>query len=454
MAGALFTDLYELTMSDSYLERGLDGPATFELFVRSLPDRRRFLVACGLEPALDHLEALTPTPAECDWLEGTGRFGPELLERLAGLRFTGDVWAVPEGELVFAGEPLVRVTAPLVEASVVETAMLNLVGHSTMVASKAARVALACDGRPFVDFSARRDHGPSAALLGARATFVGGAAGTSLVAAGMAYGIPLSGTMAHAYVLRLGDEEEAFRAYARAARGEVTLLLDTFDTEEGARRAARVASELAAEGRFVTGVRLDSGDLVADSRVVRAVLDEAGCTEVRILVSGDLDEYAIADLVAAGVPVDGFGVGTRLGTSADEPALGVVYKLVADVDGPRAKRSPGKVTLPGAKQVWRRREEGGAPVTDVLALEDEMVDGSEPLLWQVVAGGRRVLRPPLSEARERCAAAVASLSPALRDLHPEPSPPFPVVLSPALHALAEAVGGRLGTPVVGEERHG
>jgi nicotinate phosphoribosyltransferase len=276
-------------MSASYLELGLEGSATFELFVRSLPECRRFLVSCGLEPALDHLDALAPTQAELDWLEGTGRFGPELLERLRDLRFTGDVWAVPEGELVFAGEPLLRVTAPLVEASVVETALLNLVGHSTMVASKAARVALACGDRPFADFAARRTHGPSAALLGARAAHVAGAASTSLVSAGMAYGLPLSGTMAHAYVLRLGDEEAAFRAYARAARGEVTLLLDTFDTVEGARRAARVAQELAAEGRAVTGVRLDSGDLVEGSRTVRAVLDEAGCREVRIIVSGDLD---------------------------------------------------------------------------------------------------------------------------------------------------------------------
>jgi nicotinate phosphoribosyltransferase len=270
----------------------------------------------------------------------------------------------------------------------------------------------------------------------------------------MAYGLPLSGTMAHAYVLRLGDEEQAFRTYARAARGEVTLLLDTYDSEEGARRAARVAQELAAEGRFVTGVRLDSGDLLADSRAVRAVLDEAGCTEVRIIVSGDLDEHVIGDLLAAGAPVDAFGVGTRLGTSADEPSLGVVYKLVADVDAPRAKRSPGKVTLPGAKQVWRRRDERGAPVADVLALEDEAVAGAEPLLWHVVSGGRRLARPPLAEARDRCTAGLASLPPTLRSLSPEPAPPFPVALSPALLALAEAVGGPVGRPVVGEERHG
>ncbi len=441
-------------MSASYLALGLDGAATFELFVRSLPDSRRFLVACGLEPALDHLEALAFTRAEQDWLAGTGRFGPELLERLAGLRFTGEVWAVPEGELVFPGEPLLRVTAPLVEASLVETALLNLVGHSTMVASKAARVALACDGRPFVDFSARRDHGPSAALLGARAAAVAGAAGTSLVSAGMAYGLPLSGTMAHAYVLRLGDEEEAFRTYARTTTGEVTLLLDTFDTVEGARRAARVARELAAEGRSVTGVRLDSGDLAADSRAVRDVLDEAGCTEVRIIVSGDLDEYVIADLLAAGAPVDAFGVGTRMGTSADASSLGVVYKLVEDVDGPRAKRSPGKVTLPGAKQVWRRRDDAGAPVADELSLAGEVVDGAEPLLHQVVSGGRRLARPPLAEAVDRWAANLASLPPSLRALDVEPAPPFPVGLSPALHDLAEAVGGSLGTPVVGEERLG
>jgi nicotinate phosphoribosyltransferase len=441
-------------MGASYLALGLDGPATFELFVRSLPDSRRFLVACGLEPALDHLDALTPTPAELDWLAGTGRFGPELLDRLARLRFTGDVWAVPEGELVFPGEPLLRVTAPMVEASLVETALLNLVGHSTMVASKAARVALAAGHRPFVDFSARRDHGPSAALLGARAAWVAGAAGTSLVSAGMAYGLPLSGTMAHAYVLRLGDEEEAFVAYGRAARGEVTLLIDTFDTVEGARRAVSAARALAAEGVEVTGVRLDSGDLVACSTAVRGVFDEAGFPDVRIVVSGDLDEHEVARLLEAGAPVDAFGVGTRMGTSADAPALGVVYKLVADVDGPRAKRSPGKVTLPGAKQVWRRSGPDGVPVGDVLALEDEEVADATPLLEQVVAGGRRLRRPPLAEARERCAAGLATLPGWLRHLDVTPAPAFPVELAPGLHALAEAVGGPLEAPVVGEERVG
>jgi nicotinate phosphoribosyltransferase len=441
-------------MSASYLELGLDRPATFELFVRSLPDERRFLVACGLEPAVDHLEALRVTPAEHDWLTGTGRFGPQLLERLAGLRFTGDVWAVPEGELVFAGEPLLRVTAPLVEASIVETALLNLVGHSTMVASKAARVAIACGDRPFVDFSARRDHGPSAALLGARAAFVGGAGGTSLVSAGMAYGLPLSGTMAHAYVLRLGDEEQAFRSYARSARGEVTLLIDTYDTEEGARRAVRVARELATEDRRVSGVRLDSGDLVACARVVRGVLDDGGFPDIRIFASGDLDEYEVARLLDAGAPIDAFGVGTRMGTSADAPALGVVYKLVEDVDGPRAKRSPGKVTLPGAKQVWRRRDGAGVPVADVLALDGEQVQGSEPLLAPVVAGGRRLVRPPLVEARDRCAAALAPLPEPLRSLAVEPAEPFPVHISPGLRELAEAVGGPLGGSVVGEERLG
>jgi nicotinate phosphoribosyltransferase len=422
--------------------------------VRSLPDERRFLVACGLEPAVDHLEELRVTPAEHDWLAGTGRFGPQLLERLADLRFTGDVWAVPEGELVFAGEPLLRVTAPLVEASIVETALLNLVGHSTMVASKAARVALACGDHAFVDFSARRDHGPSAALLGARAAFVGGAAGTSLVSAGMAYGIPLSGTMAHAYVLRLGDEEEAFRSYARTARGEVTLLLDTYDTEEGARRAVRVARELATEDRRITGVRIDSGDLVACARSTRSILDEGGFPDVRILASGDLDEYEVTRLLAAGAPIDAFGVGTRMGTSADAPALGVVYKLVEDVDGPRAKRSPGKVTLPGAKQVWRRRDAGGVPVSDLLALEGEQVDGAEPLLERVVANGRRRVRPPLVAARDRCVAALTTLPAGLRSLAVEPAAPFPVRISSALRDLAEAVGGPLGGGVVGEERLG
>ena len=429
-------------MAQGYLRHELDEPASFELFVRALPPERRFLVACGLEHAVDHLEALDVGDDGVDGLASLGRFDDALLGRLRELRFTGDVWAVPEGEFVFAGEPLLRVTAPLVEASLVETALLNLVGHATVVASKAARVALACGGRPFVDYGARRAHGPDAALLGARAAWVGGAAGTSLVAAGLAFDIPLSGTMAHAFVQRFPTESEAFLAYGRSGLGEVTLLLDTYDTEAAALVGVDVTHALAAEGIVVGAVRLDSGDLRVLSGSVRRILDDGGCRDVRIVVSGDLDEERIAALLAAGAPIDGFGVGTRLAVSADAPSLSIVYKLVEDRDGPTAKRSPGKATLPGRKQVWRFRDEDGCLRRDVVGLADEPgADGGTPLLQRVMAGGRR-LGPaaPLSEARQRCHDALGSLPPVLRALEPWSAPPYPVDLSPGLSAL---VAGRV-----------
>src|SRR6185503_15537567 len=313
-ASALLTDLYELTMAAAYERAGMAaGAATFELFVRRLAPERSFLVACGLAEALDYLEGLRFDERDLAYLRTLGLFDEPFLARLATLRFSGNVWAVPEGRLVFAGEPLLVVRAPLLEAQLVETFLLNALTFPTAVASKAARVAIACAGRPFVDFSARRDHGPDAALLAARASFVGGAAATATVEAGARWGIPVSGTMAHSYVMAVGDEEEAFRRFGRQFRDQSVFLVDTWDTLEGARRAARVTRELAAEGIHVRAVRLDSGDLEVLSKQVRAILDEAGCSEVRIFASGDLDEHRIAALLAAGAPIDGFGVGTRLG---------------------------------------------------------------------------------------------------------------------------------------------
>ncbi len=437
----LFTDLYELTMAASYHQRGLDTPATFDLFVRDLPGTRRFLLACGVEPAVEFLERLHFEPAALGYLDSLGLFDPAFLDRLSELRFTGEVWAVPEGEAAFAGEPLLRVTAPLVEAQVVETALLNLMAHSTMVASKAARVALACGDRRFVDFSPRRDHGPDAALLGARAAFVGGAGGTSLVAAGSAFGLPVNGTMAHSYVTRFPTERESFLSFARSFPDGATLLIDTYDTERGARLVVEVARELAPEGATVGAVRLDSGDLGPLSQSVRAILDEGGLEGVRIVASGDLDEHRIAALLAAGAPIDAFGVGTQLGTSADAPSLGAVYKLVEDVDGPKAKRSAGKANLPGRKQVWRVRSHDGCYARDVVALASESLPG-EPVLERVMAGGGRCHpAPPLSETRERGRATLTSLPEELRSLEPG-GEPYPVETSGALAALAEQVWAR------------
>jgi nicotinate phosphoribosyltransferase len=431
---ALLTDLYEFTMGAAYHAAGMEGTATFELFVRELPADRSFLVTAGLESALAYLETLAFTAADLAYLRSLALFDEGFLARLAALRFTGEAWAIAEGRIAFAREPLLVVRAPLLEAQLVETFLLNCMTFQTLVASKAARIALACAGRPFVDFSARRDHGPDAALLAARAAFVGGASATATVLAGQRWGIPLSGTMAHSYVMAFADEEEAFRRFARLFPGRAVLLIDTWDTVEGARRAARVAHELAAEGNLVRGVRLDSGDLLALAPAVRRVLDEAGCREVQIIVSGDLDEHRIAELLAGGAPIDAFGVGTRLGTGGDAPTLGTVYKLVEDAGGPRMKLSTGKATLPGRKQVYRQVD-GGVLGRDVLALAEEPAPAGEPLLLPVMREGRRVARPEsLVEVQRRCREELARLPESLRALRGRR--PYPVELSPALQALA------------------
>ncbi|HYZ98630.1 MAG TPA: nicotinate phosphoribosyltransferase [Acidimicrobiales bacterium] len=434
---ALVTDLYELTMAAAYVVEGMEHEATFELFVRRLPAERRFLVAAGLDDALAGLESFAFAPHEVDYLAGLELFPEPFVERLSGLRFTGDVWAVPEGEVVFAGEPIVQVTAPLVEAQLVETFLLNAIGSSTMLASKAARVAIACGDRRFVDFSARRDHGVDAAMAAARGAWICGAAGTSLVAAGQRWGIPLSGTMAHSFVLSFDDERDAFRAYARSFPQRTVLLIDTYDTVEGARAVVDVGHELAADGIRVSAVRIDSGDLGELAVKVRDVLDEGGLGNVEILASGDLDEHRVAELLRTGAPIDAFGVGTQLGTSGDAPWLGAVYKLVDDAQGPKMKLAEGKVTLPGRKQVWR------CAAHDVLSLHDEEVPGGRPLLVQAMAAGRRTGPPePLSAARDRCTAALAGLPPQLRDLAPSTEPVWPVDPSDGLAALADKV--RLG----------
>ena len=436
---ALVTDLYELTMAAAYQAAGIEHEATFELVVRRLPDRRRFLVAAGLDDALAGLEGLGFAEDEVDYLAGLGVFPAPFIGRLADLRFTGEAWAVPEGEVVFAGEPIVRITAPLVEAQLVETFLLNAISSRTMIASKAARVAIACRDRAFVDFSARRDHGVDAAMAAARGAWICGAAGTSLVAAGQRWGIPLSGTMAHSFVMSFDDERDAFRAYARSFPQRAVLLIDTYDTVEGARNAAEVAHDLAGEGIHISGVRLDSGDIGALAVAVREVLDAAGLHDVQILASGDLDEHRIAGLLADGAPIDAFGVGTQLGTSADAPALGAVYKLVDDANGPKMKLAEGKVTLPGRKQVWRCDDR------DVLGLHDDEVPGGRPLLAQVMDGGRRLGPPePLDTIRERCVATLAALPPHLRALEQASGPQWPVDVSDGLQALADKVRDQLG----------
>ena len=413
---ALLTDLYELTMADSYHRRGMNRECTFDLFVRELPDRRNFMVACGLEQAIEYLENLSFDDDAIGYLTTLDRFSEGFLDYLRTFAFSGEVWAAPEGEIMFPKEPLLHVTAPLIEAQIVETFLLNSVIFQTMIAGKAARISLACGRCQFVDFSPRRDHGADAALKAARAAYVAGASATSNVLAGKSYGIPVTGTMAHSYVMAFDDEEEAFRAFAQDFPRHAVLLIDTFDVKEGARRAARIGMELSAAGSLLRGVRIDSGDLDELSRSVRRILDDAGLTETMISASGDLDEYRIRDLVRAGAPIDSFGVGTQLGTSGDAPSLGGVYKLTADAGQPRIKLSAGKVTIPGRKQVFRFPA-SGTPEHDVMALEDEEVSGGRPLLERVMVAGRRVDETEsLESIRERCRSRLDELPEELRSL--------------------------------------
>lgn len=438
----LLTDLYELTMAASYFAHGMNGPATFDLYVRTLPRERQFLIAAGLDDALHHLEQLRFDVDAISALRALGLFDEPFLRYLSDLRFTGEVWAMAEGEAVFAGEPLLRVTAPLIEAQIVETFLLSTFNFQTLIASKAARIAIACAGREFVDFSARRDHGPDAALKAARAAYIGGAAATSNVLAGTTYGIPLSGTMAHSYVMSFATEVDAFRTFARDFPDRSILLIDTYDTLEGARLAVQVAGELRAEGIHVRGVRLDSGDLAGLAVAVRAILDSGGCASTQIFASGDLDEHRIAELVARDAPVDAFGVGTQLGTSADAPALSGVYKLVEDAQGPKVKLSQEKATWPGRKQV-HRFSAGARYHHDLVSLEDETVEGGRPLLRRVMREGRRSAPPePLTAARQRCAEALAALPDPLRLLR-GPAGDYPVERSPALRLARQAAVDRV-----------
>ena len=422
---ALLTDFYQLTMLQSYWRRRMTEPATFDLFVRHLPPNRRFLIACGLEGVLDYLSSLRFTPDDVAYLRSLERFDDAFLEWLGTLTFTGEVWAMPEGEAFFAGEPILRVTAPLPEAQLVETYLLNAMLYPSAVASKAARCVLAAQGRAVVDFSLRRDHGADAAVKAARAAWLAGAAGTSNVLAGKTFGIPVLGTMAHSYVMAFDDETEAFRAYAEEFPEAAVLLVDTYDAEEGIRRAATVGREMAARGQTLRGIRLDSGDVIALARTARAVFERAGLPSVQIFVSGDLNERRIVEIVSSGAPVDAFGVGTELGVVADAPVLPGVYKLAEYAGKTRAKRSPAKETLGGRKQVWRR--DG---FSDLIAPQSESVPGARALLSQVMAEGRAIEQPTLDAARERCAATLAALPAALRDLSPSPADSGP---RPSIH---------------------
>ena len=414
----LLTDLYQLAMLEAYSVHGMDETAVFELFVRKLPAERGFLMAAGLEQAVGFLEGMRFAPDELAWLRETGGFSGPFLDGLAELRFAGDMDAIPEGTVFFPDEPILRVTAPLAQAQLVETRLMNLVHFETVIASKAARMVLAAPGRQLVDFGLRRAHGAEAGLLAARASYLAGFAGTATVLAGREFAIPIVGTMAHSFIQAHDDEATAFERFARVRPQALTLLIDTYDTERAAGIVARLAPRLAAEGITISAVRLDSGDLAAHARVVRAILDAAGLQAIRILASGGLDEHRLQALCRGGAPIDGFGVGTSLTTASDAPALDCAYKLQEYAGRARRKRSEGKATWPGRKQVFRRYHPDGTIAGDVVALLGENVRG-EALLQPAMRGGRRMAGfPGLEAARARAAASLAQLPEALRRLEP------------------------------------
>ncbi|HEY4775082.1 MAG TPA: nicotinate phosphoribosyltransferase [Xanthobacteraceae bacterium] len=440
-ASPLLTDLYQLNMMQAYIDHGETKTAVFEFFVRTLPARRGFLMAAGLEQALDFLENLRFAPEEIEWLARGGRFTKSLLDYLADLRFTGDVHAMPEGTLFFTNEPILRVTAPLPQAQLVESRLINILHFQSLIASKAARHVLVAPGRLLVDFGLRRAHGAEAGLLAARASYIAGFAGTATVLAEKLFGIPSYGTMAHSFVQAYDEETAAFESFAQSRPQNLTLLIDTYDTEAAARKVVALAPRLKALGIAIRAVRIDSGDLIAQSRSVRRILDDGGLAEVAIFASGGLDEDSVAQIVESGAPVAGFGVGTSLTTSADVPALDCAYKLEEYAGRARRKRSTGKATWPGRKQVWRQYGADGRMSGDVLSLEHEHEIG-EPLIELVMQGGRRLAPPPaLADIRARAARDLARLPEPLRRL--EAGASYPVRVADALVRLRDEVDRRL-----------
>ena len=438
----LLTDLYELTMAAGYFQTRFNARATFELFVRHLPPHRNFLVAAGLEQAVEYLENVDFTPEEIAYLQRHPMFRhirPEFFDYLAKFRFTGDVWAMPEGTLIFPGEPILRVTAPVIEAQIMETYLLAVMSYQTMIASKAARVVTAAQGRQVVDFGARRAHGGPASLLSARAATIGGCAGTSNVLAGQQFGMSTYGTQAHSWVMAHEDEAEAFAHFLDAFPEGTFLLVDTYDVRNAVKK-------IIAAGRKPAGIRLDSGDVAADSRWARSVLDRAGWKDVKIFASGDLDEYKITALLRQGAAIDAFGVGTALGTPGDAPHLNLIYKLVQVERGGKiheaAKFSHAKVTYPGRKQVFRYSTPAGEFRSDTIGLADEPPNGATPLLVEVMRGGRRVAPPePVSALRDRCLAGVAQLPRRCRQILRRAA--YPVRYSKRLKDLLEKVRRRV-----------
>lgn len=431
---ALLTDLYQLTMAQSYFRSKKFETATFSLFIRSYPPNRGYFVSAGLPDVLNFLQDFSFDPEALGYLRSTGLFTDDFLDFLRALHFTGEVWAIPEGRLFFKDEPILEVTAPIIEAQIVETFIINQINLQTLIATKAARCVHGAQGRTVVDFSLRRTHGIDAGLKVARSSYLAGFAGTSNVLAGKRYGIPIVGTMAHSFVSSFEHEIDAFRSFVQSFPNNSTLLIDTYDTLAGARKAVEVAREMASRGQWLRGVRIDSGDLVFLGREVRRILDEAGLSEVKIVASGGLDEYDLEDLSEANAPYDSYGVGTKMGVSGDAPWFDIAYKLVEHNGRPVLKLSTGKVSWPGKKQVFRYLGPQGRPQKDMIGLRDENLPGAETLLKKVMENGKAMgPHPSLNEIRERYLEEFKRLEePAKAIRNPAP---YPVELTPRLQQL-------------------
>jgi nicotinate phosphoribosyltransferase len=438
---SLFTDFYELTMCAAYFDNKNFETATFDLFIRRLPENRSYFLFAGLEEALGYLQSIKFTEEHLSYLKRQG-FREDFLDYLRGFKFTGEVWAVPEGTIVFPNEPLLRVTAPIIEAQLVETFLLNSINLQTMIASKASRVVHVAKGKAVIEFGLRREPGIDAGMKVARSSYIAGCQGTSNVLAGLAYGIPVFGTMAHSFIMSYPREIDAFRAFAKTFPDKSTLLIDTYDDIAGAEKAAAVAKEFRVKGVRLSGVRLDSGDLAETSKKVRKILDTQGLEYMKIFASGDLDEYRVAELLNAEAPIDAFGVGTKMGTSADRPYLDGIYKLceTQTSDGkfaPIMKLSKDKITLPGRKQVYRFHDGDGGFRKDVIALADEPPVG-EPLLVKVMEGGKLTYTlPSLGEIRAVAAENLSKLPIKYKVLAGAPA--YPVELSQKLKLLTETL---------------
>ena len=442
---SLLTDFYELTMCASYFDNKRNDPATFDLFIRKLPPNRSYYIFAGLEQALLYLKNLRFSAEQIDYLRTHG-FKEDFLNYLRGFKFSGEVWAVPEGTIVFPDEPLIRVTAPIIEAQLVESFLLNTVNLQTMIATKASRVVHAAQGKTVIEFGLRRTHGTDAGMKAARCSYIGGCNGTSSVLAGMKYGIPIFGTMAHSFVMFFDNEVGAFKAFAKTFPKASTLLIDTYDNIKGAKNAVAIAKGLERKGFRLSGVRIDSGNLVEISKKVRQILDTNGLDYAKIFASGDLDEYKIQDLLRRGAKIDSFGVGTRMSTSEDRPYVDIIYKLCEKMDEsgvfvPTMKLSQGKITLPARKQVYRVKDRNGSFAKDIIALHGEKVEGT-PLLVKVMEKGEIVHKlPSLEEIRNN---ALENLSRLLGEYKKfKRAPRYPVVLSPNLKKILKELTSEL-----------